>query len=36
MHMGGLNFDEKDFQLDFGYEIDKSKIDYVREISLKS
>ena len=34
-HMGGLNFDEKDFQLAFGYELDKSKIDYMREISLE-
>ena len=33
--MGGLNFDEKDFQLAFGYELDKSKIDYMREISLE-
>ena len=35
LHMGGLNFDEKDFQLAFGYELDKSKIDYMREISLE-
>ena len=34
-HMGGLNFDEKDFQLAFGYELDKLKIDYMREISLE-
>ena len=33
--MGGLNFDEKDFQLALGYELDKSKIDYMREISLE-
>ena len=33
--MGGLNFDEKDFQLAFGYELSKSKIDYMREISLE-
>ena len=26
LHMGGLNFDEKDFQLAFGYELDKSKL----------
>ena len=35
LHMGGLNFDEKDFQLAFGYELDNSKIDYMREISLE-
>ena len=35
LHMGGLNFDEKDFQLALGYELDKSKIDYMREISLE-
>ena len=29
LHMGGLNFDEKDFQLAFGYELDKSKNYYV-------
>ena len=34
-HMGGLNFDEKDFQLAFGYELAKYKIDYLREISLE-
>ena len=33
--MGGLNFDEKDFQLGFWYELDKSEIDYMREISLE-
>ena len=35
LHMGGLNFDEKDFQLALGYELDKSKIDYMREIRLE-
>tara|TARA_E500000331_G_C16799895_1_gene516134 strand:- start:108 stop:581 length:474 start_codon:yes stop_codon:yes gene_type:complete len=34
-HMGGLNFDEKDFQLAFGYELTSLKIDYMREISLE-
>lgn len=35
LHMGGLNFDEKDFQLAFGYELENFKIDYMREISLE-
>ena len=34
-YMGGLNFDEKDYQIAFGYELTKSKIDYLREISLE-
>lgn len=34
-YMGGLSFDEKDFQLAFGYELGRSKIDYLREINLE-
>ena len=27
--LGGLNFDEKDFQIALGYELSKRKIDYL-------
>ena len=33
--MEGWNFDEKYFQIAIGYELGKSKIDYIREIILE-
>ena len=29
-HLGGLNFDEKDFQIALGYEFSKIAIEYLR------
>ena len=34
-HLGGLNFDEKDFQLALGYELQKKGIDYLRETHIE-
>ena len=34
-HLGGLNFDEKDFQIAMGYEFSKLGIDYLRETHLE-
>ena len=34
-HMGGMNFDEKDFQVAFGYELGLKKIDYLRETHIE-
>ena len=34
-HLGGLNFDEKDFQLALGYELDKKGIEYLRETHIE-
>ena len=33
--LGGLNFDEKDFQVALGYELSKKKIDYLRETHIE-
>ena len=33
--LGGLNFDEKDFQIALGYELSKKKIDYLRETHIE-
>ena len=33
--LGGLNFDEKDFQIALGYEFSKKKIDYLRETHIE-
>ncbi len=33
--LGGLNFDEKDFQIALGYELSKRKIDYLRETHIE-
>ena len=29
--LGGLNFDEKDFQIALGYELDSNGIEYLKE-----
>ena len=34
-HMGGMNFDEKDFQLALGYELEKKGIEYLRETHIE-
>jgi GxxExxY protein len=34
-HMGGMNFDEKDFQIALGHELDLKKIDYLRETHIE-
>ena len=34
-HMGGMNFDEKDFQIALGYELDSKKIEYLRETHIE-
>ena len=34
-HLGGLNFDEKDFQLALGHELTVKKIEYLREIHIE-
>ena len=34
-HLGGLNFDEKDFQLALGYELEKKGIEYLRETHIE-
>ena len=34
-HLGGLNFDEKDFQLALGYELQKKGIEYLRETHIE-
>lgn len=33
--LGGLNFDEKDFQVALGYELSNKKIDYLRETHIE-
>ena len=33
--LSGLNFDEKDFQLALGYELQKKGIDYLRETHIE-
>lgn len=33
--LGGLNFDEKDFQIALGYELSKKKIEYLRETHIE-
>lgn len=33
--MGGLNFDEKDFQIAMGHELDLEKIEYLRETHIE-
>lgn len=33
--LGGLNFDEKDFQVALGYELSKKGIDYLRETHIE-
>ena len=33
--MGGLNFDEKDFQIAMGHELDLKKIEYLRETHIE-
>ena len=33
--LGGLNFDEKDFQVALGYELTKKKIPYLRETHIE-
>ena len=33
--LGGLNFDEKDFQIALGYEFSKKRIDYLRETHIE-
>ena len=33
--LGGLNFDEKDFQIALGYELDSKKIEYLRETHIE-
>lgn len=34
-HLGGLNFDEKDFQIALGYELSKKGIEYLRETHIE-
>lgn len=34
-HMGGMNFDEKDFQLALAYELEKKGIEYLRETHIE-
>ena len=34
-HLGGLNFDEKDFQVALGYELSKKRIEYLRETHIE-
>ena len=34
-HMGGINFDEKDFQIALGHELGLKKIDYLRETHIE-
>ena len=34
-HLGGLNFDEKDFQLALGHELTKKGIEYLRETHIE-
>jgi len=34
-YLGWLNFDEKDFQIALGYELEKKNIDYLREIHIE-
>ena len=34
-YLGGLNFDEKDFQIALGYELEKKNIDYLRETHIE-
>lgn len=34
-HLGGLNFDEKDFQIALGHELTVKKIEYLREIHIE-
>lgn len=34
-HLGGLNFDEKDFQVALGYELSKKGIEYLRETHIE-
>ena len=34
-HLGGLNFDEKDFQIALGYELSKQRIEYLRETHIE-
>lgn len=33
--LGGLNFDEKDFQIALGYELDSNGIEYLRETHIE-
>ena len=33
--LGGLNFDEKDFQIALGYELSKKNIEYLRETHIE-
>jgi len=33
--LGGLNFDEKDFQIALGYELSKNNIEYLRETHIE-
>ncbi len=35
IELGGLNFDEKDFQVALGYELTKKKIPYLRETHIE-
>ena len=34
-YLGGLNFDEKDFQIALGYELSKQRIEYLRETHIE-
>ncbi|MDC0549657.1 GxxExxY protein, partial [Alphaproteobacteria bacterium] len=34
-HLGGLNFDERDFQIALGYEFTKKGIEYLRETHIE-
>ena len=34
-HLGGLNFDEKDFQIALGYELTIKGIEYLREVHIE-
>ena len=34
-HLAGINFDEKDFQLALGYELEKKGIEYLRETHIE-
>lgn len=34
-HLGGMNFDERDFQTAFGYELNEMGIEYLREINIE-
>ena len=34
-HLGAMNFDEKDFQLALGYELEKVGIEYLRETHIE-